>query len=103
MIKVQAELISILAYTDKKSNTPKTRIGYRLLDNKYRQDTAKLKGFSELSVYIDGHDAFNKIKADWCGCQVELELEERPSTTNPLRNVQVIKCIKAGDNVISLL
>lgn len=102
-MKVNAELISLVAYTDKKTNQPKTRIGYRLLDNKYRQSTDKMKGFSELSVYVDGHDIFNKFKADWCGCQVELELEERPSTSNPLRNIQVIKNIKVGDNVISLL
>lgn len=103
MTQIKAELLSCLAYTDKKTNQPKTRIGYRLLDDKYRQDTAKLKGFSELSTYVDGHNLFNNMKPEYFGVQAEIELEERPSTSNPLKNVQVIKNIKIGNNVISVL
>ena len=103
MANIKAELLSCLAYTDKKTNQPKTRLGYRLLDLKYRQDTNNLKGFSELSTYVDGHTLFNNMKPDYFGVQAEIELEERPSSSNPLRNVQVIKSIKVGENVISVL
>lgn len=103
MAKIQAELLSCLAYTDKKTNQPKTRLGYRLLESKYRQDTNNLKGFSELSTYVDGHVLFNNMKPEYFGVQAEIEIEERPSSSNPLRNVQVIKSIKVGENVISVL
>lgn len=103
MATIKAELLSCLAYTDKKSNQPKTRLGYRLLDLKYRQDTNNLKGYSELSTYVDGHNLFNNMKPEYFGVQAEIEIEEQPSKSNPLRSVQVIKNIKVGENVISVL
>lgn len=104
MIKVQAELISCRAYTDKKTGEPKTRIGYRLLENKYRLDAKTVKGFAELAIYTDTHKVFDILKPEYFGVNVELEIDESPSTVNPLRSVQIVKSIKVGENnVISLL
>lgn len=102
-MKLQVELLSCLAYADKKSNEPKTRVGYRMLEEQYRQDTANLKGFSELSFYIDGHDLFNKLKKEYFGVQAELEVTSQPSKNNPMKNIQIVKTIRVGNNVINLL
>lgn len=102
-MKLQVELLSALAYTDKKTNQPKTRIGYRLLESKYRQNSSNMKGFSELSYYLDGHEAFNKLDANCFGVQAEIDVSNEPSKSNPLKNVQVLKSIKVGDNVINIL
>lgn len=102
-MKYKVELLSCLAYNDKKSNEPKTRLGYRLLEDKFRQNTKNLKGFSELSYYIDGHDVFNKLESTYFGVQAELEISTEPSKSNPLKSIQVLKSIKVGDNVINIL
>lgn len=101
-MKIQVELLSVLAYTDKKTNEPKTRLGYRCLEPKYKQNTEKLKGFSELSIYLDNHDLFNKLTADMFGVQAELEFEEKPTISNPLKNVLTLKTIRVGNNAISV-
>lgn len=102
-MKLQVELLSCLAYKDKKDGSPKTRLGYRMLEEKYRNNTQTLKGFSELSYYINGHELFNAIKPEYFGVQAIIETTEEPSVTNPLKNVIKLKSIKVGDNVISVL
>lgn len=102
-MKYKVELLSALAYTDKKTNEPKTRIGYRLLEDQFRQDTKNLKGYSELSYYIDGHDVFNELKATYFGVVAELEISTEPSKSNPLKSIQVLKSITVGENVINIL
>lgn len=102
-MKFQVELLNCLAYTDKKTNQPKTRLSYRCLESKYRQETKNLKGFSELCVYVDGQDLFNKLSIDMFGLQSELEFIESPSASNPLKNTLILKSVKVGNNVINLL
>lgn len=102
-MKFQVELLSAIAYIDKKTNLPKTRLGYRCLETKYRQSTEKMKGFSELCVYLDTHDVFNKLNSDMFGIQSELEFIEKPNQNNPLKNSLELKTIKVGNNVINIL
>lgn len=102
-MKLQVELISCLAYKDKKTNEAKTRIGYRLIDPKYRQNTNRLKGYSELSSYITGHDVFNRMKPEFFGVAAELEGDEEVSPTNPTRKILILKSVKIGNDTISLL
>lgn len=101
-MKIQVELLSVLAYTDKKTNEPKTRLAYRCLEPRYKQNSKNLKGFSELSIYLDTHDVFNKLTVDMFGVQAELEFEEKPTISNPLKNLLTLKTIKVGNNVITV-
>ena len=101
-MKIQVELLSVLAYTDKKTNEPKTRLAYRCLGSKYNQYAKNKKGFSELSIYLDTHDLFNKLSSDMFGVQAELEFEEKPSVSNPLKNLLTLKTIKVGNNIVTV-
>lgn len=102
-MKLQVELISCLAYDDKKTKEPKTRIGYRLISPEYRQNTKTLKGYSELSAYIPGHDVFNRMKPEYFGVAAELDGEEVISPSNPTRKILKLKSVKIGNDNISLL
>ena len=102
-MKFQVELLSCLAYIDKKTNEPKTRLGYRCLEPKYRQNTKNMKGYSELSVYLDSHNLFDKLTPDMFGLQSELEFKEEPNPTNPTKKILTLINIKVGNNVISVL
>lgn len=102
-MKIQAELLSVLAYLDKNSKQPKTRLAYRCLDSKYRQNTDKLKGFSDLSVYLDTHQLFKELKPEHFGVQAELEMIEVPAENNPFRKTLKLKTIRVGNDLISVL
>lgn len=102
-MKLQVELLNAIAYFDKETKEPKTRLSYRCLNFKHRQSTEKMKGFSELSVYLDSHDLFNKLSVESFGVQAELIFTEQSNPSNPLKNILKLESVKIGDNVISLL
>lgn len=101
-MKYQVELLSCLTYKNKEGNLS-TRLGYRLLSKEYLQDTSKFKGYSEMSYFCDGTTLFDRLKKEYFGVQAELTTEERPSLTNPLKKITVVKSIKLGNDVIDLL
>ena len=102
-MKMQVELLSCLKYTDKKTNQEKIRLGYSCLDPKMRQDTAKLKGYSELSVYLEDISIFDKLKVEDFGIAAILEFTKEQSPNNPLRDILKLKSINVGSNVINIL
>lgn len=102
-MKMQVELLSCLKYVDKKTNQDKVRIGYRCLDPKFRQDKANLKGYSELSVYLEDTSIFDKLKVEDFGIAVILEFTKEQSPNNPLRDILKLKSINVGSNVINIL
>lgn len=101
-MKYQVELLSCLTYKDKDGDLS-TRLGYRLLSLDYLQDSSKFKGFSEMSYFCKGSDLFDKLSKQHFGVQAELTTEERPSQSNPLKKITVVKSIKVGNELISLL
>lgn len=103
IVKFQVELLNAVAYLDKKTYLPKTRIGYRYLETKYKQNTEKFKGYSELEYYLDTHDVFNKLTENDFGVQCELEFVETQNSNNPLKRRLSLKSIKVGNNVINIL
>ncbi len=101
-MKYQVELLSCLTYKNKEGNLS-TRLGYRLLGKDFLQDSDKFKGYSEMSYFCDGTTLFDRLKKEYFGVQAELITEERPSKTNPLRKITVVKSVKIGDELINLL
>ncbi len=104
-MELNVTLLNFLSYKDKKSNEPKVRIGYICNDKQYIKNTSTMKGYCELSVYVDDKDGlFDKLKTEMCGDLATLVLEKRPSESNPFREVLVLKEIKtAKHGNISLL
>lgn len=98
----KVELLSCLTYKDKEGNLS-TRLGYRLLSPDYLQDSDKFKGYSEMSYFCSGTELFDKLKKEYFGVQAELTTEERPSRSNPLRKITVVKSVKVGNELINLL
>lgn len=101
-MKYQVELISCLTYKDNDGELS-TRLGYRLSNPEYLQCTDRFKGFSEMSYFSKGTELFNKLKKEYFGVQAEIITEEKPSQSNPLRKVVVVKSIKVGNELINLL
>lgn len=103
-MKYKVELLSCLTYKDKNDpNKLNTRLGYRMLDPNLKQDTDKFKGYAELSYFSDGTDLFNRMKKEYFGIEAEITTEERPSNSNPLRKVTILKSIRVKDELINLL
>lgn len=102
-MELKIRLTGCLAYEDKESKQPKTRLGYILADPSMKQDTKNFKGYADLGVYYDSHDNFNKIPTDFYGEVVIASVEDKPNPKNPLKMTRVIKSIKLGNNVIDLV
>lgn len=103
MNEIKITLTCSLVYEDKTTKELKTRLGYVMSDPSFKQNTEKFKGFAELSAFYDGREIFDKIPVDFYGIPVIATLETRPNPRNPLRETKIIKSIKAGNNVISLV
>lgn len=101
-MKFKVELVSCLTYKDKDGDLS-TRLGYRLLDPEYCQDTDKFKGYSEMSYFCKGTDLFNKFNKSMFGVPAELEINEKPSPNNPMRKITVLKSIKVNNELVNLL
>ena len=102
-MKYQAELINCLVYKDKNTNELTTRLGYKLKGNEYLQDSDKFKGYSELAYFSNGTNLFDKMKKEYFGVPCEMQIDEQPSKSNPLRKITVLKSIKVGNELINLL
>lgn len=96
-------LTGCLIYNDKTTNEVKTRLGYIMAEPSMKQNTDKFKGYAELSSFYDGADNFNKIPVEFFGNVVIATLENKPNPRNPLREVKVIKSLKLGSNVVTLV
>lgn len=101
-MKYQVELISCLTFKNKEGSLS-TRLGYRLINPSFLQDTPKFKGYAEMSYFSDGTSLFDKLNKNHFGVPVELTTEERPNSSNPLKKVVVLKSIKIENELINLL
>lgn len=101
-MKHKVELLNCLIYKNKDGGQS-VRLGYRLLDPSFNQDTAKFKGYSEMSYFGDNIDLFSKLRKEHFGVPCELETEERPNLSNPLKKVIVLKSLHVANEHLSLL
>lgn len=99
---VNVEILNIIKYQNK-DGKDSVRIGYRLLDKESIANTEKFKGYSELSIYLDNADVFDKISVDYCGIALKFKLEEIASPINPMRKKVVLKEILLNDKTICVL
>lgn len=102
-MKTNILLLNVLAYEKKDTKKKGTRLGLIFTDKDSLQDTEKFKGFSDVSLYYDGHDVFNKIPVSWIGRPLTAYIKEISNRSNPMRKKQVISCIEYENNSIDLL
>lgn len=90
------ELLNVCKYVTKEDNRKRTMLNYRLLDNNALQSKGdKFKGYSVLSQYYDGHEVYDKIPAEWCGCKVTFVLTKQVSQFDPTKEVS--RVVKIND------
>lgn len=100
---MKTEILILNVNTFEKEGQKKSRIGFIFAKKEYLQNTAKFKGYAELSMFYENELPFNNIPLEIIGNVVEATIREVPNVTNPLRKRQVIESIKFKDNVINLL
>lgn len=103
-MELNVTILNILRYEDKTTKEPKIRIGYINNDKAYIENTAKVKGLPELSVYIDDKDLWDKLDVGLCGRPCTLTFDKKPNPRNPLKDITILTKIssdKYGD--ISIL
>lgn len=103
MTDLKIMLTGCLLYEDKETKQQKTRLGYHLMEPSMKQNEKNFKGFTDLGVYYDGSEIYNKLPVEIFGQVVTAIIEEKPNPRNPLRKTSVIKSIKAGSSVIDLV
>lgn len=96
-------LTNSLVYEDKQTHTPKTRLGYRMAEEQFSQETDKFKGYAELSAFYDTSEAFNKIPKNFYGKTLIATVESSPNPRNPLKESKIISQLKLDNHVVDLL
>lgn len=102
-MKTNILLLNVLAYEKKDTKKKGTRLGLIFTDKDSLQDAKTFKGFSDVSLYYEGHDVFNKIPVSWIGRPLTAYIKEISNPSNPMRKKQVISCIEYENNSIDLL
>jgi hypothetical protein len=92
----KVELINALSYKNEKGEG--TRILCRSLEKDSLQNSKKLKGYSELTFFVDA-TAFDKIPIELFGQMVTLTAKEKPNPRNPFKTTIALESI----NDISLV
>ena len=100
-MKVQVMLLNVLAY--EKDEKKGTRLGLIFCEKDSVQDTVKFKGFTEVSLFYDGHEVFEKIPTDFIGRPVTAYITEKSNARNPFKKTQIISSLEYENNTISLL
>lgn len=102
-MKLSVTILNFLSYEDKDTKVPKVRIGYINNDSKYVENSAKFKGYPELSVYLDDNGLWEKLNINLVGQVAEFEFEKRVNPRNPLKDINILKSIKCKDAVVDIL
>lgn len=99
-MRLNVELMNILTY----DNGTKCRIGYRLLDRDTKADSARFKGYKELSLFIDSAKPFNEIDSKYLGTACIIELEQTINPNNPTKTSYKLKkvCDNSGKDICVL-
>lgn len=89
--KYEVELLNVCKYVTKEGSKKRTMFNYRLLDSTALQSKSELfKGYAVLSQYYDGHEVFDKIPSEWCGCKVTIVVKRVPSSYDPTKEISKV-------------
>lgn len=104
-MELNVTLLNFLSYKDKKTGEPMIRIGYISNDKVYIKNTKSMKGYSELSVFVNDKDGlYDKLKVEMTGDTAILVFDRKPNPYNPIRDMLVLKEIRTNKHGnISLL
>lgn len=97
------QIQNVMTYIDKKDGKPKTRVGFFLSDVSQKADNKSYRGYSELSLFYDGNEIFNKISNDMIGKPLLAKLKTITNVTNPMKSHQVIESFRYAGSTINLL
>lgn len=95
--------LNVLKFKDKLTGKDKYRIGYILNNPNARQDSNTFKGLNELCFYTDNPILFEKLSGKDSLLPMVLKVEQKPSTSNPLKLISQITAIKTKNEIINLL
>ena len=94
--------LSVLKYKDKETGKEKIRFSYLLNDEKAKRNDNTLKGLSELSFYSDSTLPFEKLSGDDALQPMILIVEQKPSVSNPLKQISQVTAIQTKNEIINL-
>lgn len=103
IMKEKIILLSVLKYTDKKTNLEKVRLGFVFADKKFNTSNKCFKGHSEMSCFYDNLDVFDKIPNDIFLTSVDAILETKSNPVNPLKETKVVKQLVINGSILNLL
>lgn len=95
-MELNVTLINFLKYEDKETKKPKIRIGYINNDKNYIENRDKMKGYPELSVYVDDNNIWDKFKVEMTGDTAIFVFDKKPNPRNPLKDMIVLQEIKTN-------
>lgn len=101
-MKEKIVINNVLKYSDKKTNEQKCRIGYSFLEEKFKSNSTRLKGYTENSIFGDV-SLFDKIPIELIRVPVDAVIENQPSPYDPLKERKVVTKIIYKNNVIDLI
>lgn len=102
-MKEKIIILSVLKYTDKKTNETKTRLGFIFDDDKFNVSNSSFKGFSELSCFYNGDEVFNLISNDMIKKPLECVIKQNQSASNPLKTNSKIEKVSYAGSIYNLL
>lgn len=100
---LKVTILNFLAYNDKETNAPKVRIGYINNDPAFIENSAKFKGYPELSVFLDNNGLWDKLTMDLVGQIATFTFEKKPNPRNPLKDVTILRKITTKNVNIDIL
>lgn len=96
-MELNVTILNFLSYSDKKTGDPMVRIGYISNDKVYIKNTKSMKGYSELSVFVDDKDGlYDKLKVEMTGDTAIFVFDKKPNPYNPMRDILVLKEIRTN-------
>lgn len=91
-MKSNIVILNVCRYT--KDGKDKSLISFFFANEENLRLTDKFKGYSDLKLFYDNTNAFDKLPVDVIGKVVSATIEDKSSTFNPLRKSSVITCIE---------
>lgn len=97
-MELSVTILNILKYEDKETKEPKIRIGYINNDTAYIENSAKFRGYPELSVFLNDNGLWDKLTVAMVGKVAKFVFEKKPNPRNPLKDITVLKEIKTKEH-----
>lgn len=97
-MELNVTILNFIRYEDKETKKPKIRIGYINNDKNYIERGTKVKGYPELSVYIDDNALWDLFDVAMCGDTAVFVFEKTPNPRNPLKDITHLVEIRTNKN-----